>query len=491
MICSLFAMKTKRRAFLKLTGVAGLSWVGRGAVGHGAEWPVADQTDLAQLSKQYQAAHKQQFNMAGYAAPKLSTVRVGIIGMGGRGPGHMGILSRLEGVEIKALCDVRPERVEAAAKALEKTGHTAVLYTGSENEWKKLCERQDLDLVILTTPYYLHAPMAIYAMNQGKHVASEVPAAATLEECWQVVETAERTRKHLMMLENYPYMEFQLLMLSLARQGFFGEVVHGDCAYNTSKMSNNFSKTNYWNMWWLRQYAARRGNIYPTHGLGLVCQIMNINRGDRLDFLVSVETRDFMMAQKAKELAQSDKFYEEFAGKEYRGNMNTTVVRTVQGRTIMLQHDATTPSPHSLIHGVYGTQGAALYDPPPPRLATGNHKWVSPEEFAAIKEQYTPALYKAMGELARSSDHGGSDLLEDWHLIDCLRNGLPLDQDVYDAAAWSSIIPLSQWSVLNHSNSIAIPDFTAGAWKTNPRNMDIELKHGGGNTKVIASRAQR
>jgi hypothetical protein len=398
----------------------------------------------------------------------------------------MNLLRRIEGVEIKALCDLRLERVEAAAKQLENSGHTPVLYAGSENEWKKLCERRDLDLVIVTTPYYLHAPMAIYAMNQGKHVATEVPAAGTMEECWQLVQTAERTRKHLMMLENYAFLEFQLMTLNMARHGFFGEIVHGDCAYNTSKMSNNFGQTVYWNMWWLRQYAARRGNIYPTHGLGPVCQIMDINRSDRLDFLVSVESRDFMMAKKARELAQGDEFFEEFAGKEYRGNMNTTVIRTAQGRTIMLQHDATSPSPHNLIHGIYGTQGAALYDPPPPRLAVGKHEWVSTAEFAALKEKYTPALYRKMGELASGSGHGGSDLLIDWHLIDCLRNGLPLDQDVYDAAAWSSIVPLSQWSVLHGSNSIAIPDFTAGAWKTNPRNMDIELAHGGANTRVIA-----
>jgi hypothetical protein len=479
-------MKTKRRDFLKLTGAAGLGFVSKAAVGHADETPAPDPTDLEQLNRKYQAAHKQQFNMAGYAAPKIGTVRVGIIGMGNRGPSHMNLLRRLEGVEIKALCDLRPERVEAAAKQLGNSDHTPLLYTGSEHEWKKLCERPDLDLVVVTTPYYLHAPMAIYAMEQGKHVASEVPAAGTMEECWQLVQTAERTRRHMMMLENYAFLEFQLLTLSMARQGFFGDVVHGECAYNTSKVANNFSKTCYWNMWWLRQYAARRGNIYPTHGLGPVCQIMNINRGDRLDFLVSVESKDFMMAKEARELARSDPFYAEFADKQYRGNMNTTLIRTVQGRTIMLQHDATSPSPHNLIHGIYGTEGAALFDPPPPRLAVGKHEWVSAEEFAALKKKYQPTLYKRMGELATQSGHWGSDLLIMWHLIDCLHNGLPLDQDVYDAAAWSSIIPLSQWSVLNRSYPITIPDFTAGAWKTNPSNMDIEFSHGGATTRVIA-----
>ena len=444
-----------------------------------------DQPDLVQLNERYRESHRQRYNMAGYAAPRLPTVRVGIIGLGNRGPSHLRVLCRLEGVEIRALCDPQENKVEAAVKQIEKTDHTPALYGGAKDEWKKLCERNDIDLVVVTTPYYLHAPMSIYAMKQGKHVASEVPAAGTMEECWELVQTAEENKRHLMMLENYTYMEFQLLTLNMARQGFFGEVVHGDCAYNTSKMKNNFGKTFYSDMWWLRQYATRRGNIYPTHGLGPVSQIMDINRGDRLDYIVSVETKDFMMAEKVRELVESDSHYQEFAGAEFRGNMNTCIIRTVQGRTIMLQHDATSPSPHNLIHGIYGTQGAALYDPPPPRLSTGNHKWAQPEEFTALKKKYTPEIFSRMGEVTRSSGHGGSDLLMDWHLIDCLRNGLPLDQDVYDAAAWSSIVPLSQWSVLNGSNPIAIPDFTAGAWKTNPRNMDIELAHGGANTRVI------
>jgi predicted dehydrogenase len=306
-----------------------------------------------------------------------------------------------------------------------------------------------------------------------------------MEECWQLVQTAEKTRRHLMMLENYSYMPFHLLTINMARQGFFGEVIHGDGAYNTSKMSNNFGKNFYSDMWWLRQYANRRGNIYPTHGLGPICQIMDINRGDRLDYLVSVESNDFAMAKKARELAKDDPQFEEFVGLEYRGNINTTLIRTVQGRTIVLQHDGTTPSPHNLIHGIHGTQGAALFDPTPPRISKGDHKWANPEDFKELKEKYTPQIYRETGEMARSSGHGGSDMLMVWHLVDCLRNGLLLDQDVYDAAAWSSIVPLSQWSVLNRSNSIDIPDFTAGAWETNPPNMDIELVNGGATTKIL------
>ncbi|MDX9880605.1 MAG: Gfo/Idh/MocA family oxidoreductase [Prolixibacteraceae bacterium] len=472
-------MKNNRRNFFKLAGLAGF-----GLAGSSFESFAVDDS-LPGYIRDYGRTRVQKFNMAGYGAPKIPVVRVGIIGMGQRGPSHMQSMSRIDGVEIKALCDLVPEKAEAAKAKLKDTKHKPDLYTGEREAWKKLCDRPDIDLVIITTPWYMHAGMAVYAMEHGKHVASEVPAAGTIEECWQLVETSERTQKHCMMMENYAYMGFQLLTLNMARQGFFGEVVHGEGAYNTSKMRNNFSKNMYWDMWWLRQYAWRKGNIYPTHGLGPVSLVMDISRGDRFDFLVSVESNDFMMNERAKELAETDDFFKPFTGKDYRGNMSVTTIRTKKGKTIMLQHDATSPSPHNLIHGIYGTQGAALFDPQPPRLSTGKHEWVSQEEFDKLKEKYTPEITKKMREEAKKSGHDGSDIQLCWRLIDCLHNGLPLDQDVYDAASWSSIVPLSEWSVMHRSNSIEIPDFTSGSWKNNPRNMDINLERGG-DTKIIS-----
>jgi predicted dehydrogenase len=395
-------------------------------------------------------------------------------------------MKMIDGVEIRALCDLLPERAAAAGKRLDGSIHKPTLYSGDKDAWKKLCEQEDLDLVMITTPYYMHASMAVYAMEHGKHVASEVPAAATVEECWQLVETAERTRKHCMMLENYAYGFFQVLTLNMARKGFFGDIVHGECAYNTSKMGNNFSKSMYWNMWWLRLYASKKGNIYPTHGLGSVAQIMNINRGDRFDYLVSMESNDFMMQARARELAATDDFFKEFADKNYRGNINTSIIRTVKGRTIMVQHDATSPrGPHTTIHGITGTKGMALEYPLPARISKDLNGWLPQAEFDALAKEYTPTIITRIGELTNQvGGHGGGDLLEDWRLVDCLRNGLPLDQDVYDAAAWSSIGPLSEWSVLNRSNSIDIPDFTAGAWEKNSPNMDINLTKGG-FTKIL------
>lgn len=467
-------MKNNRRDFLKWTGLAGLGLAGAPFMNGFASAP------------DFQKSHKQRFNMSGYAAPKIEKVRIGIIGLGNRGPAHLETMRMIEGVEIRALCDLLPERAVAAKKRLGGSIHNPTLYSGSKDEWMKLCEQEDIDLVMITTPYYMHANMAVYAMEHGKHVASEVPAAATLQECWKLVETAERTRKHCMMLENYAYGFFQVLTLNMARKGFFGEIVHGECAYNTSKMGNNFSKNMYWDMWWLRLYGSKKGNIYPTHGLGSVCQIMNINRGDRFDYLVSMESNDFMMGAKAKELAAKDDFFKPFADKNYRGNINTSIIRTVKGRTIMVQHDATSPrGPHTVIHGITGTKGMALEYPLPARISKDLTGWVPQEEFDAIAKEYTPAIITRIGELTKQvGGHGGGDLLEDWRLIDCLRNGFPFDQDVYDAAAWSSIGPLSEWSVVHRSNSIDIPDFTAGAWEKNLPNMDISLTRCG-NTKIL------
>jgi hypothetical protein len=428
------------------------------------------------------ARYKQAFNMCGYGAPKLDTVRVGFIGLGMRGPGAVQRFSHLEGVEIVALCDISEERVTKTQKILEKQGlPPAKPYFGSEDAWKSLCENPDIDLVYICTPWSYHTPMAVYAMENGKHAATEVPAALTVDEAWQLVEVSERTRKHCMMLENCCYDFFELLTLNLARQGFFGEIVHGEGAYIHDLLDLNFDKNGYADMWRLRE-NMRQGNLYPTHGLGPICQIMNINRGDQMEYLTSVQSADFMMASHAEKLASTDEFFTEFVGKSYRGNMNTTMVRTIKGRSIMIQHDVTSPRPYSRIHLVSGTRAFASKWPSPARIAQG-HDWLSSDALKTLEEQYTPEIVKHVGDIARQiGGHGGMDFMMDWRLVDCLRNGLPLDQDVYDAALWSVILPLSSQSVANRSNSVDVPDFTSGAWKTNIP-VDITLK-GGGTTGV-------
>jgi hypothetical protein len=201
-----------------------------------------------------------------------------------------------------------------------------------------------------------------------------------------------------------------------------------------------------------------------------------------MEYLTSMSSADFHMAAMAKELAAKDSFFNEFTTDHYRGNMNTTTVRTFNGRTIMIQHDVTSPRPYSRIHLVSGSKGVASKWPDPARIATG-HGWLKPEEMKPLEEQFTPEIVKKIGEMAKKvGGHGGMDFMMDWRLIDCLRNGLPLDQDVYDAALWSAIAPLSEKSVANRSNSVDVPDFTNGAWKTNTP-VELTLK-GGGTTGV-------
>jgi len=426
---------------------------------------------------------KQRFNMCGYAAPKLETVRVGVVGLGMRGPGAVERLSVIQGVEIKALCDKYSDRAAKANNILVKAGLPKAKEYSGEDGWKAMCESNELDLIYNCTPWHLHAPISIYAMKNGKHAASEVNAGKTIDECWQLVETSEKTKKHMMMLENCCYDFFELLTLNMARNGLFGELVHAEGAYiHDLSKDYLFNKNAYADMWRLKENIGKNGNLYPTHGLGPIAQCMNINRGDKFDHLVSMSTNDFTLNNMAKEMAAKDSFFNEYVDKPYRGNMNTTVIRTVKGKTIMLQHDVSTVRPYSRIHLLSGTKGIAQKYPGPEKIAFG-HSWIKKEELDDLYKKYTLPIVKHIGEIAKEvGGHGGMDFIMDWRLIDCLRNGLPLDQDVYDAAAWSSIIPLSERSVSKKSRTVDIPDFTRGAW---PRNKPVDLTlNGGATTKV-------
>lgn len=464
-----------RRYFLKLSGLTGMGIVSG----------LFNGTAFAKDTNDLIASGGAKFNMCNYQAPRLDTVRVGFIGLGHRGPTHLRNMSRLDNVDIKGLCDIRPEYANHAKDFLKGTKHNPAIYSGASMEWKKLCDRPDVDLVFIATPWAMHVPMAVYAMEQGKHVCVEVPAAVTLDECWRLVETSENTKKHCMMMENCCYDFFELLTLNMARDDFFGEILHGEGAYIHNLLELNFRKEKgYWEMWRLRENMKRNGNLYPTHGLGPICQIMNINRGDRLDSLVSRSGKDFSMGIRAKELAANDSFYAPYANGHFRGNMNVTNIVTGKGKTITIYHDVSSPNVYSRVHKVVGTRGTALKYPLPAKISSGGEKWVSDEEMRTLEKKYQPAIVKKIGELAKQiGGHGGMDFLMDWRTIDCLRNGLPLDQDVYDAALWSAIAPLSEASVANNSNPVRIPDFTKGAWRDNtPVNITIES---GGNTKIL------
>ena len=467
-------MSQNRRGFLKLLGKSSLIPL---ASGGNVFAPQDVNSRIASLETRFQ-----RFNMSGYAAPAIPTVRIGFIGVGNRGSGAVQRIVNIQGVDIKAICDIRTDIAERSKKVATDRGFKPVVYSGKEESWKELCDRNDIDLVYICTPWHQHAPQAVYAMNAGKHVCVEVPACTTLEECWQLVETSEKTKKHCMMLENCCYDFFEMLTLNMARQGFFGEIVHGEGAYIHDLLRMNFDKKAYYDFWRLRENATRDGNLYPTHGLGPICQIMDINRGDKMDLLVSMSSADFQMKDVQKEMVAKDPDYKQFEGSKWRGNMNTSIIKTNKGRTIMLQHDVTSPRPYSRLHTVSGTKAYAQKYPEPVKLAIG-HEFMSDAEFQKLEAQYEPPLTKKIGELAKQvGGHGGMDFLMDWRTIDCLRNGLPLDQDVYDAALWSGIAPLTEISVKNNSLPVTVPDFTGGNWKTNTP-VDISLTKGG-NTGV-------
>ncbi len=470
-------MNKNRRDFLKVAGIS-LATASLSSASASDMFPSPQRNSLL-----FQEKKNTNFNMCGYAAPKLETVRIGIIGIGGRGIGAVGSLGKIEGVSINALGDLRAERVNLGKEKLSGTKHNPVLYSGDKDAWKKLCERDDIDLIYITTNWALHAPIAVYAMEQGKHVATEIPAARTIEECWQLVETSEKTKKHCIILENVCYGEFELLTLNMARRGLFGDIIHCEGAYIHSLVEGLFLKDHRWNNWRLRENYERNGNLYPPHGLGPLSQIMNLNRGDKMEYLSSLSSDDFTMGKKAKEMADKDDFFKQFLDKPFRGNMNTSIIRTNKGKSIMLQHDISSPRKYSRAHLISGTGGMAQLYPLPGKISIkhesgSNHgEWLDPEEYKAFKEKYTHPLWGKMGKLAtEAGGHGGMDFLIQWRIVDCLRRGLPMDIDVYDAALWSSITSLSEWSVANRSNSVDVPDFTRGGWKDNqPLNNMVNI----------------
>lgn len=451
--------KTNRREFIRLaaTGVTALGFGIKGS------------SEKAYGSLSVPRVPSGQKSVMGLRCEPLEKVRIGIIGLGMRGMDAVNRLLYVDGVEITAVCDILPERVAKAKKIVLDRGFAEPAgFTDDEDAWMDLCEREDVDLVYSCTPWHLHTPNAVVAMKNGKHAAVEVPAATTLEECWLLVDTAEQTQRHCMMLENCCYDFFELATLHMARKGVFGEIMHAECAYIHDLRGWKFDKnpdTGYADMWRLKYSINHNGNLYPTHGLGPVAQILGINRGDRMEYLTSMSTNQVGMTAYARE-----KFGENSAEalQTYTlGDMNTTLVRTVKGKTIMIQHDTTSPRPYSRIHLISGTKGFAQKWPVTQiALEPDAHKALDDAAFEKLMEQYEHPLARKVGEKAREvGGHGGMDFIMDWRLIDCLRKGEPLDQDVYDAAAWSSIVELSEISVRNKSNSIEVPDFTRGEWE--------------------------
>ncbi len=450
-------MRSNRRNFLKESVLGGLALSAGATIGYG-------NNDVDKREKNSYVPKRKGKSVMGLRCEPLPVVRIAVIGLG-RGASAVYRLGRIEGTQIVAIDDLVPGRIATSQKYLREAGRPEAIAYSKEDDWKEICKRDDIDLIYNATPWDLHVPIAVYAMKHGKHVAVEVPAALTIDDCWALVDTAERTQRHCMMLENCCYDFFELTTLNMARQGIFGNIIHAECGYIHDLRFQMKKTEGYHSTWRLNYYTRHTGNPYPTHGLGPIAQIMGINRGDRFDYLTSTSTNQYGLTLYAEKLFGKDS--PETKTNYKLGDMNCTVVKTVNDKTILIQHNVTSPRPYDRIHKINGTKGYAVkYPEQKIALDPEAHDFLSPEKFKRITEKYEHPLSGYIGEIAKKiGGHGGMDYVMDWRLIYCLRNGLPLDQDVYDAAAWSSIVELSEHSVLNRSIPVDIPDFTRGGWK--------------------------
>lgn len=418
--------------------------------------------------------------MGDFAAPKIENLRAAFIGVGARGPGHAKFFAKLEGTEVVAVSDLYEDNVQKVVKQCAEIGagerHKDIAtYWGGENKWRTMLDEVKPDVVFICTNWQNHAPMAIEAMKKGAHAMVEVPIAVSLEEMWDIVDTSEQTQKHCMMMENVNYSRDELMFLNMCRKGAIGELLHAEAAYIHELRFQMEEQERGTGSWRTFHYAKRNGNLYPTHGLGPVAQYMNIGRGeDTFGSLVSYSTpARGRQAYAKKNYASIHKWNQlDYKG----GDLNTSIIKTHLGRTIMVQWDETSPRPYSRHNLIQGTKGTLAGFPTRVALEGGvegatdsHHRWAQGEGLEKMYEQYDHPLYKRLVAAAEGSGHGGMDGIMMYRIVECLRKGLPLDQNVYEGCLWSAVSPLSERSVASGGGAQPFPDFTRGLWKnTNP-----------------------
>lgn len=413
--------------------------------------------------------------MGDFIAPKLEKVKVAFIGVGARGSGHCSqIATMVDDAEVVGICDLYEDWAERSAKNVEnKTGKRPAVFTKGEKDYLRMLKEVKPDAVIISTDWPTHAPMAIDCMNNGAHAFVEVPLATTLEDLWKIIDTSEKTRKHCMMMENCNYGREELCYLNMVNQGIIGELLHGEAAYIHELRGQMKEVERGTGSWRTYQWAKRNGNLYPTHGLGPVSQYMNVARTD--DMFARIVS--FSSPSKGHQIYAKNNFPAdhkwnkmEFVG----GDMNTSIIKTALGRTIMLQWDETSPRPytrHNLIQGTLGTLAGYPSRVAGEKLGNGNyHSWIQGDGMNAIYEKYEHPLWTRMGELARKmGGHGGMDYIMLYRMIECLRKGEPLDQNVYEGALWTAAGLLSEKSVAEGGAPQVFPDYTRGGWKSTNR----------------------
>ncbi len=457
----------KRRAFLKASALAGMA-LGAGARLFGRSAPIPSTDELLERLAAPRPARGE--SVIGLRVPRIDQVKIAVIGLGNRGSFHASLSGALypDKARVTAICDIRKERVDEVLADLKEKGQSPATYSGSPDAWKEMVQRDDIDLVIIATPWNDHVPMALGAMEAGKHVACEVPMALTVEDCWKLVDMAEERQLNCLMMENVCYGDEELWVLNMVRQGVFGELTYGEAAYIHNLRDSLFSPTGYYNMWRIRHHVESDGNLYPTHGLGPVAQYMDIDRGDRFESLVSMSSREASLSEVAKTVDPLNEFYNHKNFKH--GDMNNTLIKTARGRTILVQHDVVTPRPYSRINALAGTK--AYHEGYPSRLSLAGkgHDWLGEKEYQEYRERFRhPIWAKLQDGIEKHGGHGGMDFVMLYRIVDCLNNGWPLDMDVYDAVDWSVVTPLSSISVDLGGVPVKFPDFTRGRWKEERR----------------------
>ena len=381
----------------------------------------------------------------------IECVRIGFVGLGVRAKRAVHRMMHIDGCEIVALCDLVKENIDDATAIITGNGRRQpATYSGADG-WKQLCEQPDIDLVYICTDWASHADIAVYAMQCGKHAATEVPAATTVADCWRLVDTSEATHRHCIMLENCCYDEFEMAVLNMTQQGVLGEIIHAEGSYLhdlRERISSNDNGERKWSNWQMDFMGRHNGNPYPTHGLGPIALAMGINRGDKMNSIVSVSS---------KRVGSKDGL---------NGTMNSSLITTEKGKTILVQHCISLPRPYSRSFLVSGTEGfAQKYPTPQLAFAPDSEEVITGKACELLIEKHKHPF------VAEYKEHGFElcgrrwiDYAMDSRLIYCLRNGLPLDMNVYDAALWSCLVELTDTSVNNNGAPVSIPDFTRGRW---------------------------
>ena len=418
--------------------------------------------------------------MGNFSAPKLETVRVAFIGLGARGSGHLKSISKLDGVDVVAVSDLYEDNVKINSKIAKELGkgerhRNIAQYWGSDDKWKLMLNEIRPDAVFISTNWNNHAPMAIYSMENGAHAFVEVPIAVSLNDMWKIVNTSEETQKHCMMMENVNYGRDELMYLNMCRKGVIGELLHAEAAYIHELRFQMNQENRGTGSWRTHHYANGKGNLYPTHGLGPVAQYMNLGRKD--DTFESIIS--YSSPARGRKLYAEKNYNENHKWNklDYRnGDMNTSIIKTNKGKTVMVQWDETSPRPYTRHNLVQGTKGTLAGFPTRVALEGGlegvvkdHHSWIKGDGLIQLYEKYDHPLYKRLNQKTKNSGHGGMDGIMRYRIIECLRNGLPLDQNVYEGCYWSAVTPLSGQSISDGGMPQKFPDFTRGKWEqTNP-----------------------